>query len=228
VWCGGRVCVRPSVCLPACLEQGSILIFIHMWLLPGQTGEAWEPSKLQCCSCNRGTLYGKSLLIFNIIILLSTLCECDFHYYKKPNNAVTKWRHTFHSSVNCCQVTQCAVSVIAYYCDMSGCCTRHAHLRTCPWRSGCVVNWRPSFLLLLQYLCLHLVQHTNTNTNTSWNKPLRNFRLTSCPLLLGSWKPKIWKFIVSGTWHSIVIGQGWTVHCNWHLALYSYWPGVDS
>jgi hypothetical protein len=36
--------------------QCSILIFIYMKLLPGQTGEAWEPSKKQCYFRNRGTL----------------------------------------------------------------------------------------------------------------------------------------------------------------------------
>jgi len=38
-----------------------------MWLLPGQTGETWEPSG------NRGTFYGKLLSVFNTAVLLFTL-----------------------------------------------------------------------------------------------------------------------------------------------------------
>ena len=36
------------------------------------------------------------------------------------------------------------------------------------------------------------------------------------------------QLFASGIWHRIVIGQGWTVICIWHLASYHYTPGVDS
>ena len=43
-------------------------IFIDMLLLPeGQTGEAWEPSKKQCCFGNRGALDRKVLSLLSCL-----------------------------------------------------------------------------------------------------------------------------------------------------------------
>jgi hypothetical protein len=54
-----------------------------------------------------------------------------FTITRSQTNALTKWCHTFHSSVNYCRVRQCAGIVVACYHGMSDC-IRHPHVRTCP------------------------------------------------------------------------------------------------
>ena len=47
--CGEKSRTGTGFSLSGSFHQCSILIFIHTLLLPGQTGEAWGPSRNQCC-----------------------------------------------------------------------------------------------------------------------------------------------------------------------------------